>query len=74
MVNPTIPEFYSACNLLITGGTGFVGIALIEKLLRTLPDIGNVYLLLRPKRGKEISERLEELIKNPVCVNLNISP
>lgn len=29
-----IAEFYAGCNVLITGGSGFVGKVLIEKLLR----------------------------------------
>lgn len=39
-------EFYKNKNIFITGGTGFLGIALIEKLLRTTPDviIGFVFL------------------------------
>lgn len=29
-----IPKFFAGCNILITGGSGFLGILLIEKLLR----------------------------------------
>lgn len=29
-----IAKFYAGCNILITGGSGFVGKLLIEKLLR----------------------------------------
>lgn len=32
-------EFYKNKNIFITGGTGFLGIALIEKLLRATPDV-----------------------------------
>lgn len=32
-------EFYRHKNIFITGGTGFLGIAMIEKLLRTTPDV-----------------------------------
>lgn len=32
-------EFYKNKNIFITGGTGFLGIALIEKLLRTTPNV-----------------------------------
>lgn len=61
-----IAEFYKNKNIFITGGSGFVGVALIEKILRACPDVGKVYLLMRPKKGKEIQERLEELQKNSV--------
>lgn len=58
--------FYSGKNLFITGASGFLGICLLEKILRTIPDHGDIYLLLRPKKGKEIAERLEEIKKNQI--------
>lgn len=61
-----VKTFYTGKNIFITGGTGFVGLCLIEKILRCIPDVGNIYLLLRPKKGKEISQRLEEFPKHPV--------
>lgn len=61
-----VEEFYRGKNLFITGGTGFLGIAIIEKLLRSCPDIAGIYLLMRPKKGKEIQDRLDELTKNKV--------
>lgn len=42
-----------------------MGLALVEKLLRTT-EVKDVYLLLRPKKGKLVEERLEELTRNPV--------
>lgn len=59
-------EFYKNKNIFITGGTGFLGIALIEKLLRTTPEVGKIYLLMREKRGKTVEQRLEDLTKNEV--------
>lgn len=38
MVSETA-EFYKNKNIFITGGTGFLGIALIEKILRTTPGV-----------------------------------
>ncbi|XP_026740051.1 putative fatty acyl-CoA reductase CG5065 [Trichoplusia ni] len=58
---PTVPEFYAGKSVLITGGTGFVGKALLEKLLRCCPDIGTVYLLMRQKKGLGCEERLKDL-------------
>jgi alcohol-forming fatty acyl-CoA reductase len=65
-----VAEFYKNKNIFITGGTGFVGIALVEKILRSCPEVGKVYLLMRPKKGKEIQQRLEEFTKNPVFATL----
>jgi len=62
----SVKEFFSNQNIFLTGGTGFVGIALIEKLLRTIPNVGTIYMLVRAKRGKEVTERAAELVKNPV--------
>ncbi|MEE2960863.1 MAG: fatty acyl-CoA reductase [Myxococcota bacterium] len=35
-------------HVLITGTTGFVGKAILEKLMREVPDIGGIHLLIRP--------------------------
>ncbi|XP_014371659.2 putative fatty acyl-CoA reductase CG8306 [Papilio machaon] len=71
MTEPSeVRAFYSGKNFFITGGTGFVGLCLIEKILRTIPDVGKLYLLMRPKKGKEISKRLEEFPGNPVFEKL----
>ncbi|XP_045457933.1 putative fatty acyl-CoA reductase CG8306 [Melitaea cinxia] len=65
-----VRAFYSGKNFFITGGTGFVGLCLIEKILRSIPDVGKLYLLMRPKKGKEVSERLQEFPDNPVFEKL----
>jgi len=38
----------------------------LEKLLRSCPDIKNVYLLMRPKRGQDVDTRLTQLLNSPV--------
>ncbi|OWR51076.1 hypothetical protein KGM_211700 [Danaus plexippus plexippus] len=70
MEESQIKAFYNGKNLFITGGTGFVGLCLIEKILRTIPDVGKIYLLMRPKKGKEIADRLQEFPGNPVFEHL----
>jgi HAD superfamily hydrolase (TIGR01490 family) len=52
-------EAYEGKKVLLTGGTGFLGTALIEKILRSLPDLGRLYLVIRPYRGKSAAERFE---------------
>ena len=56
-----IAQFYEARGVFVTGGTGFVGRLLIEKLLRSCVNIGRIYVLMRPKRGKGIEERMRDL-------------
>lgn len=65
-----VKGFYKDKNIFITGGSGFVGVCLLEKILRTIPDHGDINLLMRPKKGKEIQERLEEIKKNSVFETL----
>ena len=67
-----IRKYYTDRSLLITGGTGFVGQALLAKILRDLGDeVRRVYLLIRPRRrpdGRETApaERLQELYGTPL--------
>lgn len=56
---PTIPEFYKGKDIFITGGSGFMGKVLIEKLVRSCPDIKRIFMLIRPKKGKNAEERLQ---------------
>jgi nucleoside-diphosphate-sugar epimerase len=37
-------------TVLLTGGTGFLGKVIVERLLRCAPDIERIYLLIRTKR------------------------
>jgi HAD superfamily hydrolase (TIGR01490 family) len=53
-------EAYRGKKVLLTGGTGFVGTALVEKALRSLPDLGRLYLLVRPSGSKSAAERFDK--------------
>jgi fatty acyl-CoA reductase len=54
-----LDEAYRGKNVLVTGGTGFLGMALVEKMLRNLPFLNRLYLLIRPSREKGAKERFE---------------
>lgn len=59
--NESIKKFYDGAEIFITGGSGFIGKVLIEKLLRSCPRIKTIYVLMRPKRNKSIRNRIQEL-------------
>ncbi|XP_074028601.1 putative fatty acyl-CoA reductase CG5065 [Leptinotarsa decemlineata] len=62
----SVSDFYSGKTVFITGGTGFMGKVLLEKLLRACPGVSKIYLLIRPKRGQEAQERLQQLLCSPL--------
>lgn len=57
---------YKDKTLLISGGTGFMGKVLIEKILRTCPSVKKIYVLVRSKKGKNPQERLKEMFAGVV--------
>lgn len=63
---PTIPEFYAGQEIFVTGGSGFMGKVLLEKLLRSCPHIKTIYVLIRPKKGQSIEERLITITELPL--------
>nr|CAD7424357.1 unnamed protein product [Timema monikensis] len=65
-----VSQFYQDRAILVTGGTGFMGKVLVEKLLRSCPGIRNIYLLIRPKRGKDVSSRMSDLLQAPLFNNI----
>ncbi|WP_119066934.1 HAD-IB family hydrolase [Rubrobacter indicoceani] len=58
--NFSMREAYRGKSVLLTGGTGFLGTAMVEKILRSLPSIEKLYLLVRPSGSKSGQRRIEE--------------
>ncbi len=65
-------QFFEGQNIFVTGATGFLGKVLLEKLLRACPDVGNIFVLLRPKKGKEPTERVKNIINVPVITEQSV--
>ncbi len=71
-----VRDFYRDKVLLVTGATGFLGKALVEKVLRVLPEVRRLYLLVRGKRlpnGSWLSaqERVrQELLRSAIFTTL----
>jgi fatty acyl-CoA reductase len=64
LVVDDIAGYYANKSILITGATGYLGKVLAEKLLRSCSDLKKIYLLIRHKKGKKPSERLDEIINS----------
>ncbi|GBF91008.1 hypothetical protein Rsub_03863 [Raphidocelis subcapitata] len=58
-------HFDGACNVLLTGASGYIGSLVLEKLLRST-TVGRVYVLLRSRRGVAPAERLAKLLTGPL--------
>jgi alcohol-forming fatty acyl-CoA reductase len=59
-----IPEALDGRRIAITGGTGFLGTALIERLLRSVPGC-ELVLLVRPgKRSSVVQRARREILRN----------
>lgn len=54
-----IVEFLQGKNYFITGATGFLGKALVEKMLRGIPDVGKLFLLIKGKDKEATMKRLK---------------
>lgn len=67
----SIPEYYAGKNVLITGATGFMGKVLVEKLLRSCPDVKALYILVRPKAGQSMKQRVSDMMKCKVTESLD---
>ena len=59
--NTSIESFYDDKVIFLTGGSGFVGKVLIEKLLRSCPGVKKIYILLRKKKERSAEERMKGL-------------
>lgn len=71
-VGTPVQEFFRDATVFITGGTGFIGKSLLEKLLRTCPHIKRIYLLSRPKKDISSEERIRKLLQLRVIFSLYI--
>ncbi|KNC29887.1 putative fatty acyl-CoA reductase [Lucilia cuprina] len=60
-----IKDFYKDATILITGGTGFVGKVLIQKLLRAF-EVRKIYMLIRCKDNMTVEQRLEQYFNESI--------
>lgn len=62
----SVQEFYENKSIFVTGGSGFMGKVLIEKLLYSCSDLREIIILMRPKKNKSAKQRVEDFGKLPV--------
>ncbi|MGH3973157.1 MAG: SDR family oxidoreductase, partial [Pseudonocardiaceae bacterium] len=56
-------------HVLLTGATGFLGQAMLERLLASYPDT-KVSVLIRPRAGRSAADRLTALLRKNVFRSL----
>ncbi|XP_034945485.1 putative fatty acyl-CoA reductase CG5065 [Chelonus insularis] len=62
----SVEAFFAASIIFVTGATGFLGKALVEKLLRSCSKISTIYILIRSKKKLSLDERFKSLLNNSV--------
>ena len=66
-----IAEALKGKTILVTGSTGFLGKSIVEKCLRSIPEIGRINLAIRSSARRPASERLErEVLSSPAFKRL----
>ncbi|GJQ78019.1 hypothetical protein Trydic_g2368 [Trypoxylus dichotomus] len=60
-----IYDNFIQATFFVTGGTGYMGKTIIERLLRAF-DVKKVYVLIRFKKDKSPEVRLQEIFANPL--------
>nr|XP_022904425.1 fatty acyl-CoA reductase 1-like [Onthophagus taurus] len=68
-----ITEFYTGKTVLVTGATGYMGKVLLEKLVRSFPDIKKIYILIRSKKGCTPQERVKQLTNGIIFTFHNVN-
>lgn len=61
-----IVNYYKGKIIFITGVTGFMGKCLIEKLLRSCPEVKHIYVLMREKNNTPVDQLLKKYFQNHV--------
>jgi len=68
--NSVVKENLSGKNILITGCTGFLGKVLLEKIIRSIPDVASINILIRANsKYKSAQERFDKEVLNASIFN-----
>ncbi|XP_041447546.1 fatty acyl-CoA reductase wat-like [Drosophila obscura] len=64
-----VQRFYKGKTLFVTGGTGFLGKVIIEKILRAT-DPKHIYFLVRSKKNEDVNARVAKWMNQPIFESL----
>jgi thioester reductase-like protein len=62
-----INNYYKGKTILLTGATGFLGKVVLWKIFNALPDIKRLFVLVRPKKGMHVMDRVKKEIFQSLC-------
>ena len=66
-----IAEALHGKTILVHGSTGFLGKSIVEKCLRSIPEVGRIYLAIRSSARRPAAERLDrEVLSSPAFKRL----
>lgn len=57
-----LEKFYENKNIFLTGATGFVGKVTLIKILSEFPNVGSIYIVMRPKKGQTAQQRFNRML------------
>lgn len=69
-MSSAVAEFYKNKNVLLTGGTGYFGKMIIEKLLRTT-EVKNIYLIVRGKQDIDFEKRVTKMFEEQIFFRIS---
>ena len=70
-ISRVIAEALKGKTILVTGSTGFLGKSIVEKCLRSIPDVSRINLAIRSSARRPAAERLErEVLSSPAFKRL----
>jgi len=67
-----IDESFKDKSVLITGATGLVGKLILYKILHSIESVRNVYILMRSKKGKSVTQRFNDMMSKSYSLFENI--
>ncbi|XP_043603773.1 putative fatty acyl-CoA reductase CG5065 [Bombus pyrosoma] len=59
-------KFYAGSGILATGATGFLGVGVMEELIRLCPRVAAISILIRPRTNETMEQRFKKIIDDPI--------